>query len=228
MKKMIFFDLDNTLINHSHAEKTAMSETFYSDLESFLNCEFNEFYQVYLPINAELWNQYNQSKLTRDEVKIGRFVKTLQHFDIQEFDVHSLWKKYAERYRKNWIPIENAEIVLDDLRTKNYSLGIISNGFTDIQTDKIKTMKWEKYFDAVIFSEMAGIQKPNRAVFDYALKISGQKAENVIYVGDSFETDIEGANNAGWESIYFNQNGKSELNETYRTITDLRELKAIF
>ena len=187
---MIFFDLDNTLINHSHAEKTAMSETFHSDLKSLLNCEFDEFYQVYLPINAGLWNQYNKSELTRDDVKIGRFVKTLQHFDIHEFDVHSLWKNYADRYRRNWIPIDHAESVLDHLKAKKYSLGIISNGFTDIQTDKIKTMKWEKYFDTVVFSEMVGIQKPNKAVFDFSLEKSGHEKDDVVYVGDSFETDI--------------------------------------
>lgn len=226
--KFIFFDLDNTLLDHTHAEKIALHQTFENDLKEIVHADFDSFKTVYHEINTRLWSLYSQSKISKDEVRLGRFRDSLKYFGIIDFDIKKLWENYALRYRGNWKPIEYSSEILHYLNDKNYRLGIISNGFTELQNDKIKKMGWTHYFKSIILSEEIGVQKPNPLIFKSALKSSQMDVSEVIYIGDSYETDISGAKNSGWKSIYFNPNGLNSEDSTVTTIVELNDLKKYF
>jgi putative hydrolase of the HAD superfamily len=85
---------------------------------------------------------------------------------------------------------------------------ILSNGFKELQSHKMRTAGIDKYFDALILSEDIGVNKPNRELYEYALQKTGSKREESIMIGDMFETDIVGAANIGMEQIYFNPKRK--------------------
>lgn len=228
MIKTIFFDIDNTLIDHSYAEQKALKELFENVLKRLLGCSYDEFRNSYVAINTQLWKLYNQSKVSRDDVRLGRFTKTLAHFGVIDFDVHAIWNTYASYYRDHWTQIDHAELILDYLSSKSYVLGLISNGFTDIQQEKLKKFKWENRFNPIVLSEQVGIQKPNKKIFEYALEKSGNNIDEVVYIGDSFETDYQGAIQAGWKFIYFShENIKNEYKDV-RHISSLKQLMEIF
>lgn len=226
--KFIFFDLDNTLLDHTYAEKIALLETFENDLKEFIPADFETFKSVYHEINTKLWSLYSQSKVTKDEVRLGRFRDSLKHFGKTDFDIQNLWENYAKRYRMNWKPIEQSTEILSYLASKNYRMGIISNGFTELQKDKILKMGWDNYFETTILSEEIGVQKPDPKIFKSALLASKVDVSDVVYIGDSYETDIIGAKNSGWKSIYFNPNGLISEDSSVTSIFELNELKKYF
>ena len=67
--------------------------------------------------------------------------------------------------------------------------------------------------------------KPQREIFDYALRVTGAQVEESLMIGDSVEVDIAGAQGAGMDQVHVNYNDvPQELTPTY-TVRQLRELK---
>ena len=105
---------------------------------------------------------------------------------------------------------------------------ILSNGFKELQSRKMRTAELDGYFDDIILSEDIGINKPRPELFEHALKKTASKLEESIMIGDMFETDIAGAANIGMQQIYFNPKHIKGLPfaPTYE-VNDLLEIKEI-
>ena len=88
---------------------------------------------------------------------------------------------------------------------------IITNGFSEIQSRKLRICGLDRYFDTLITSDEAGVNKPNPAIFDYALKKAGADAAESLMIGDEPEADIEGARLAGIAQLYINLNDKPTI-----------------
>jgi putative hydrolase of the HAD superfamily len=112
---------------------------------------------------------------------------------------------------------------LDYLKTK-YKLHIITNGFYDVQHKKLGNSKLKPYFQTITTSDDAGVKKPNRIIFDYALDLAKTKAQTSVMVGDNLEADVEGAKALGMEAVFFGH----DPNYKGIQIQNLNELKSIF
>ena len=75
-----------------------------------------------------------------------------------------------------------------------------------MQYRKLKSCQIEQYFSHVVLSEAAGALKPDKRIFEYALGLNEATVSETIMIGDSYEADIIGAQNAGLDQIYFNPN----------------------
>lgn len=119
------------------------------------------------------------------------------------------------------------------LRDEGCKLGIVSNGRSVKQWEKLIRLGLHHFFDAVIISEDVGSEKPQSKIFRVALEELGVKPEETIYVGDDPETDVLGANKAGLISIRMIKQKHEEpiLNKDMQpkfTITKISELLSIF
>ncbi|MGC6769925.1 HAD family hydrolase [Enterococcus sp. LJL128] len=96
--------------------------------------------------------------------------------------------------------------VFDYLSEKQIPLGIITNGPTDHQYKKVKQLQLENWVpsDNIIISQSTGYQKPDKEIFQLAAKQFRMEPETTLYIGDSFENDVVGAHNGGWQSLWFN------------------------
>ena len=122
---------------------------------------------------------------------------------------------------------EGSEKVLAYLQEK-YTLHIISNGFKETTLIKMDLSKLNPYFTNVIISEDAGVNKPDPAIFDYALQKAGASKEESIMIGDSIEADIRGAQDYGIKAIFFNPLQKEKPADVEWQITHLEELMEHF
>ncbi len=197
------------------------------DLLSFGVTDSASFISVYHHHNEIFWDRFRKGYITRDELRWKRMWRTLLDFKIMD---ESLARKISERYldilptKKNLF--DDTVMILEYLREKNYVMHLITNGFEKTQHLKIRNSGIDHFFTHVITSENAGIMKPHKAIFDFALAKAGILSHQSLMVGDTLDADISGAISAGIDTAYFNPAvpATAEIQPTY-TIENLAELK---
>jgi len=225
--KHLFFDLDNTLFDFSASEQLVLQDLYQKHLldSPFQNLE--EFLTLYESINESLWSDYREHKIGKEAVKYGRFSQTLEAKNIQN---HSLARYMGDTFVKqcteNKTLVEGAKELIQALYDK-YELHIVSNGFVEAQYRKLEITGLRPYFKGITLSEEIKVQKPHSSFFEHAFKtVNARKSESLI-IGDSWESDIEGAINFGVDAIYFSYNGKAPQKSEVKTIFKLNELLKI-
>ncbi len=225
--KTIFFDLDNTLFDHMLAEQTTLIDLLDSNPELFDKVNREDFLRTYGKNNTILWKQMADGEISPAELKILRFKMTFEELNLTPIDYSVFSKNYLAIYSKQTFVISNAVEILDYLKP-NYSLGILSNGFPKVQENKLSRLELHSYFDYKIYSEDVGVAKPYPGMFSEAARIANSKPFETVYIGDSYENDIVGAKNFGWQAIFFNPKKTSENNSLADfEISDLKEIKNI-
>ena len=122
-----------------------------------------------------------------------------------------------------------AKTLLDTLAAKGYKIGVLSNGFKEVQYDKLRSAGVLEMIDCMVLSDEIDVNKPDKRLFDYALQKAGTTAAESILIGDNPDTDIKGAINAGWKAIFFNRNGiKATFDTDIPATSDLDEVTRLF
>ena len=227
MYKHVFIDLDDTIWDFHLNAKNSL-HTAFNNLGLDAHFEsFEYFFQLYLKRNHELWDLYGKGEISKTTLQAERFRYPLLQAGIES---EELGKKMGEMYLKllpeRTILIPHARELLDYLSAK-YTLTIISNGFMEVQHRKLKNSNIAHYFAHVVLSEDVNVLKPDRKIFDFALKLNDAKAEESIMIGDIFQADVIGAKNAGIDQIFFNRH-KRELNENETATYIVNSLEEIF
>lgn len=224
-KQQLFFDLDRTLWDFEANSQKALN-ILYHDLKLDNYTEhFIQFHTVYKKINGELWEQYAKNKLSKEELRISRFSKTLAHFKIVDAEL-------AERLSDGYVAISpnqtllfpNTIETLTELKNADYSMSIITNGFSEVQFRKLDNCGLSPFFDHVICSETIGYSKPDKRVYDYALEKTNAQATNAIMIGDDINADILGAEAAGITGILFDEDARKKYDSRMHRVKDLSEL----
>lgn len=218
----IFFDLDHTLWDFEKNSALAFETVFkMQDLE----VNMNDFLSFYVPINREYWERYRKDKVTQKELRYGRLKDTfdLMEFSIEDEKIGLLSEQYIHYLPKYNHLFEGTIEILEYLMPK-YNLHIITNGFAEIQENKLNNSYITHYFKSITNSEMAGVKKPNHKIFEYALDLAKAKKENSIMIGDCIEADVQGALDAGLDAILFNENN-TLVADNIKQVHHLLELK---
>lgn len=244
--KWIFFDLDDTIWDFAANSEVSL-ELLYSAEERLreLFATFEDFSRAYHALNSELWRRYHHAEISRDFLLNERFRGILADalassglkvdYDIKEY-ADRLNEQYLKTLGKQTAVVDGAREVLAEL-SKRYLIGVLSNGFREVQYDKLRNTGLDRYVQRTVLSDEIGIQKPDRRIFDFALDATGATATTVLMVGDNPETDVAGARSAGWRAIHFDrskeESAESKLSELTEEsaesgfpsrIRDLREL----
>lgn len=221
----IFFDLDHTIWDFDrNAEETLMELYEQYQLERLGLHSPQEFIATYTENNHLLWAEYHLGKITKETLRSERFSKTFIQLGIQPSHIPSQFEDdYVKLSPTKTNLFAGSEKVLTYLQ-KKYTLHIISNGFKESTLTKMDKSGLNPYFSNVIISEDVGVNKPDSAIFEYALsKASAQKEESIM-IGDSVEADIRGAQGYGIKAIYFNPLNKEKPLDVEWQITHLEEL----
>lgn len=221
----LFFDLDRTLWDFEANSKRAL-QLLYATYGLDQHVEhFNHFHHTYTRINAELWRLYGKGKITKDQLRDERFLRTLQHLGIQE---ERLATKLSDDYiaisPKQTALFPNTHETLSELKSMGYWMHIITNGFEEVQHVKLRESKLESFFDVIVCSETIGVNKPNPKVFFHAIEQAGASVSTSVMIGDDREVDIQGANQIGMQSILFDPENQHRVFRGQPKVTDLSEL----
>ena len=226
--KNLFIDLDDTIYDFSAASRESFHETY--DLlhyERYFD-SFEQYMQIYEPYNLELWRIYGEGKITKAELNRRRYLHPLETVGVNDPQLAETFccEALGRIPTKNKL-VDGAIELLEYLKPK-YRMHILSNGFKELQSHKMRTSGILHYFDSLILSEDIGINKPRRELFEYALQKSGSQVSDSIMIGDMFDTDIVGAAGIGMEQIYYNPKEKKghPFTPTYE-VNHLLQIKEI-
>ena len=213
--KAVFIDWDDTIGDFVGAAKLALQEMYekYHLCDYFASCE--EFVSLYKPHNLELWDKYGKDLVTKEYLSFDRFFFPLMHGSkggerrLGDKAIRQEVAALAEQLSEDFLNmttarfslLEGAEELVRYLAAK-YPLTVVTNGFVEVQYEKFDKSGLRDCFAHIVLSEEVGCQKPNPRIFEEALRMNGLQAEDVVMIGDSWNSDIQGAINAGIDQIW--------------------------
>jgi putative hydrolase of the HAD superfamily len=226
-RRHIFFDLDDTLWDYETNSAKVLNELYAEhDLQTKLKVAFQDFLPVYRKVNKEMWLQYSYGEITKQQLRDERFSNTFGYFSYSDPLLNAaLTKEFLSRTPRETCLKEGCHEVLSYLKSK-YTLHIITNGFNDVQSIKIEGGRLRSYFDNIIVSEDHALNKPDTRIFRLAEQMAKARPEECVMIGDTYESDIMGAINAGWEALYYNRHPAPSYEG--KVITSLKDLLELF
>ena len=146
---------------------------------------------AYLGRSDEYWRIYDRHVM--DALHIASRRQELEESVQEVFDDPSLVRLFPE-----------SRSVLTTLRTKGYRTGLISNHHDGLRRI-VEYLGMDECLDSITYSQEAGAEKPDPAVFSLALRRAGCDPSEAFHVGDSIEADVEGARRSGISPVWLNR-----------------------
>jgi putative hydrolase of the HAD superfamily len=201
--KAVLFDVDETLFDRILAQKTVLElivrqlpQVFTGYASERVLAAFLESDQLY----TDMFNSGAASEGSRDK----RSRLFLQLLGIDEKYTTTITGLYVKDYPLVKAHVDDAIPVVKELSRK-YKLGVVSNGFTDVQYRKLEAMGLRDLFSCVVLSEEFGIRKPDSRIFHRAASLLHVAPVECLYVGDSYVNDVVGAKAAGMQACWLNR-----------------------
>jgi len=227
--KDLFFDLDHTLWDFETNSKETIQELYITHRLADLGIvDFDGFYSTYSAHNHRLWDRYTKGFIKQEELRWKRVYLSLLDFKVAN---EPLAKEMSQAYleilpnKKHLFPYTIE--ILEYLKQKDYKMHLITNGFESVQFKKIKNSGLQDYFIEVITSEASNSLKPQKEIFEYALKNTNASIDESIMIGDNESADIQGGINIGMDTIFVNHIQVVPTVPATYTITHLKELENI-
>lgn len=208
--KTVLFDADNTLLDFSAAEAQALKRTMEARGLAFTP----ERLERYTAINRELWDAFHRGAAEQGWLKAERF---------RRFGAELGWSGEAEVWDEEYLDALGdcgalLPGALELIRTlKPYcKLGLATNGLQRVQRRRLAGNPIAPYLDGIFISQEMGVGKPHKEYFDKVLETLEAEARTTVMVGDDLLSDIQGAVNAGLDSIWYSPEGGESSLPTYR------------
>lgn len=217
----VFFDLDEALLDDDSSMREALHNTCISLTESYPEIDPATLESTYLDISNSAWTGFGDvprasgsAESDGREIRIEVWDRALNRYGISSRD---LAKKAASIYsqeRINTYRLFPDAVELLPMLHKRIKLGIITNGPTDTQHEKIHVTGLDTYIDLIAVSGDLGFGKPDIRIFNWAAKVMGVSPKDALHVGDSFISDVEGSKQAGMYAAWINRHRKIQATST--------------
>jgi 2-haloacid dehalogenase len=224
MYQAIIFDFDNTLINYNQCEQEALRRTLIShEIIDEQERTWNEFWQVYDPINWAYWDR--RHTLTRTELTLFTFRDALQAYLGHSRLAEALSATYWDTFCNICYFEPGAHEILTYV-SNSYRIGMITNGYGESQRRRLRACGIDSFFHSLMISDEVKVNKPDPLIFEMAMKDLQVAREQVLFVGDSLNDDYHGAKNAGIDFCFYNPLGKL-IEKEYTPLYHIQELSQL-
>lgn len=192
--KAVFFDFDDTLQSRKDAYR--------------LYC--GRFLHKYFPYDGRT---ERENKLYEMEALVDGGYKPREEYFPQLIQLwqwkdhpplRELYDSFNLDYGKRVVMLPGAIETVRELKRRGYILGMITNGVSELQNMKLDTAGIRDLFDVCVVSGDFGFSKPDRRIFNAAMKEAGVLPNEAVYIGDHPVNDVEGALGAGMNVIRMN------------------------
>lgn len=198
--KFLLFDLDHTLLDFDTSEDVALTQLLKEEGVA----DIQAYKDYYVPMNKSLWKDLELKKITKKELVNTRFSKLFSHFGIEKDGVY-LAEHYQFYLAQQGQVFSGAMELLDSLIDRGYELYAATNGITTIQTGRLEQSGIAPFFKEIFISEQLHTQKPDAAFYEkIGARIPNFNKNHALMIGDSLSADIQGGNNAGIDTIWYN------------------------
>lgn len=208
---IVWLDLDDTLWDFNNNSLHALGETYARlGLDRYWP-SVDQWRDDYHRVNDRLWTELAAGKIDQPYLRRQRFFEPFTQAGMNVELAESL-TAIADAYyleRLGLLPtlVPGARELLERLKNRGFKTGILSNGFKEVQYNKIESAGIGRLIDFVVLSDSIMVNKPDRRLFDHALSEAGALPDKAIMIGDNSDTDIAGAIGAGWRlAVWFNPN----------------------
>jgi putative hydrolase of the HAD superfamily len=224
----LFFDLDHTIWDFDRNAEETLQELFvHHELGKLGISSAEVFIETYTRNNHQLWTEYHLGRISKEHLRKTRFNRTFTELGLHEDNIPKAFEEDYVRIcptKTNLFPRAHETLAYLGER---YALHLISNGFKESTEYKIGNTGLAGYFQTIVISEVAGANKPHRAIFEYALNGAGAIKKESLMIGDSLEADVYGALDFGMDAVYFNPGGKEKPANVPLQVGSLSELIAL-
>lgn len=226
--KWIFFDLDDTLYDFSEASLVSLRRLW--EEEKIINNIFptaEAFIDEYHIHNSRMWQMHERGEITADFLKPERFRLTISPKESDSATIAEM-QRINDRYLYLLgicnMPCPGAKELLERLKDR-FLIGVLTNGFSEVQYNKLRSTGLDRYIQRMVISDEIGIQKPDTRLFRYAEQATGASPEEILMIGDNPVSDITGALNAGWQTVFFDRKGKGGVFDSPLYLGRIESLK---
>ncbi len=232
--RVAWVDLDDTLIDFKANSRAALTRLWQERGFSRLWPTPEEWISAYEHHNVPLWVDYSVGLIPVETLRAERFRRPLTDAGMSDEEALGLYPSLDKEYldymamEKRLIP--GALELLHYLRDKGLTIGILSNGFADVQHRKIENAGLSSLIDVTVLSDDIGVNKPDTRLFRHAQSRTmwPDDAGAHLMIGDNPATDIGGALSAGWSAIWFNpRRSVADLPPEAITVSSLDEIQQI-
>lgn len=203
---IVWLDLDDTLVNFKSASREALRRLYRDErLYRFFGGEYR-WISTYEKVNYALWQQYAGAEVDQPTLRIERFRRPLVEADMA-YDIATAMAVRMDTTYLDYL-VEATELMpgamelMEWFADKGVRVGVLSNGFADVQARKLRATGLDEFVELMVLSDEIGINKPDSRLFAHAMRRAGENSpENMLMIGDNATTDIAGAVGAGWHAI---------------------------
>lgn len=202
--QIVLLDLDHTLLDTDTSIELA-----FQDAMAIAGGDGAAAYGVFDKINRALWRQVELQRLTPPQVHVARFEQLIEQLNLQA-SPQDMADAFAVGMGEHGELYNGARPMLDEL-VDAVTLGLITNGLSDIQRRRLERLDLDRYFATVIISAEVGLAKPGSAIFDLAFEqLDSPDRSATLMVGDSLTSDIAGGIAAGIDTCWYNPHAKPD------------------
>jgi 2-haloacid dehalogenase len=199
----LLFDADGTLFDYDQAEAMALSLTFEQQGLAYDPAYLDTYGQM----NAQMWLEFEQGSITQERLRTQRFERLFQSAGI-DADPLLFSRTYIQRLAEGIFLIDGAVELLSALDGR-FGLLLITNGIPEVQRPRLANSALARFFPEMVISGEVGAAKPAKPIFDVAFaKMGNPDKGEVLIIGDSLTSDIQGGCDYGIDVCWFNPNGK--------------------
>jgi len=224
--KAVAFDLDSTLCHYALTVEEVIERAVTR--AGFPAGHLGPPAELAAAYNTAWWTAEEQLRVPTEELRRATWTHILyDRGTADEATALSIADAYGEIRRETGFRVfDGVPSLLEDLRAR-YRTGILTNGPSDMQWEKLTKLNLADAVDAIVVAGDLGIFKPDPRPFLQLLDRLEASPETSIFVGDSFEHDVVGARRVGMRTVWIRSNGKAENagwtpNHVLRHVEDLR------
>lgn len=221
-KKILLIDVDDTLLDFTSGEKTAIKLT----LDRFGLPTDEKTINEYHEFNEKLWKAYERGEITKPELVIERFSLLLDTLSVSNVSPQEMNAEYFDNLKLQCEYRIGAKEFLDKIKDY-YRIVLITNGTTMIQNSRLRLSGLIDKVEKVFISEQLGTKKPELKFFRVVENgVDDFRKEDCVLCGDSLTSDVLGGINYGIPTVWFNPDDKptdEKIKPSY-TVRDFDEL----